>query len=242
MRVTTDSKHYADIADAIREKTGEATTYKPEQMAAGIGDVYEAGKAAVNVAGVLKFVSNGGSVENLFYRADFQGMDEVTIEMPNSPESLSQMFAFVVGLRKVTLKNLPKQAYNGYRFMYGGTDNLTSIEELELPDGIAFSNWTNFARYAPLLKSIMGRIDLSECTVVTNCFQNCTSLEDVSFMPKTIPLSISFANSPNLSADSIDSIVNGLASVSGQTLTVHPNVAAKITETDVTGKGWTLAY
>lgn len=44
--VTTDNKHYADIAAAIREKTGTMTTYKPEQMAEGIGAVYAAGKAA----------------------------------------------------------------------------------------------------------------------------------------------------------------------------------------------------
>lgn len=35
-RVITDDKHYADIADAIREKSGEKTTYKPSEMADAI--------------------------------------------------------------------------------------------------------------------------------------------------------------------------------------------------------------
>lgn len=34
--VITDDKHYADIADAIREKNGEETTYKPSEMAEAI--------------------------------------------------------------------------------------------------------------------------------------------------------------------------------------------------------------
>ena len=44
--VKTDSAHYSNIAAKIREKTGEATTYKPSQMADGIEAVYEAGKGA----------------------------------------------------------------------------------------------------------------------------------------------------------------------------------------------------
>jgi hypothetical protein len=34
--ITTDSKHYNDIARAIREKTGSTDTYKPEEMAGAI--------------------------------------------------------------------------------------------------------------------------------------------------------------------------------------------------------------
>lgn len=34
--VTTDNKHYTDIAEAIRTKNGSSTTYKPSEMAAAI--------------------------------------------------------------------------------------------------------------------------------------------------------------------------------------------------------------
>ncbi len=37
--VVTDSKHYADIAAAIRSKNGEQTKYKPAQMAAAIKNI-----------------------------------------------------------------------------------------------------------------------------------------------------------------------------------------------------------
>lgn len=35
-KVITDSKHYSDIANAIRENNMEKTTYKPEEMAEAI--------------------------------------------------------------------------------------------------------------------------------------------------------------------------------------------------------------
>lgn len=41
--ITTDNKHYNDIANAIREKTGTETTYTPEEMKSGITEVYDSG-------------------------------------------------------------------------------------------------------------------------------------------------------------------------------------------------------
>ena len=44
--VTTDDRHYHNIADTIREKANVETTYTPEEMPDGIAEVYEAGKKA----------------------------------------------------------------------------------------------------------------------------------------------------------------------------------------------------
>ena len=41
--VTTDDKHYGDIADAIRDKLGTTDGYKPEDMAAAVGDIESGG-------------------------------------------------------------------------------------------------------------------------------------------------------------------------------------------------------
>ena len=43
MIVTTDDKHYGDIADAIRDKLGTTDGYKPEDMAAAVGDIESGG-------------------------------------------------------------------------------------------------------------------------------------------------------------------------------------------------------
>ena len=45
--VTTDNKHYSDIAEKLREKIGTDATYKPEEMPSGIDNVYEAGKNSI---------------------------------------------------------------------------------------------------------------------------------------------------------------------------------------------------
>ena len=45
--VTTDNKHYSDIAEKIREKAGTDATYKPENMPSGIDDVYKAGQSSM---------------------------------------------------------------------------------------------------------------------------------------------------------------------------------------------------
>lgn len=42
--VTTDNKHYTNIANAIREKTGETILMKPEEIPENVPKVYEAGK------------------------------------------------------------------------------------------------------------------------------------------------------------------------------------------------------
>lgn len=44
--VTTDSQHYIDIANAIREKTESADGIKPTEMSEKIAEVYDAGKGA----------------------------------------------------------------------------------------------------------------------------------------------------------------------------------------------------
>ena len=49
--VTTDSKHYTNIAKAIREKTGATTQYKPAEMPGGIAEVYTKGHTEGHSAG-----------------------------------------------------------------------------------------------------------------------------------------------------------------------------------------------
>jgi hypothetical protein len=43
--VTTDDKHYQDIANAIREHTNPDVEFKPSEMAGAVGNVFDAGKA-----------------------------------------------------------------------------------------------------------------------------------------------------------------------------------------------------
>lgn len=194
--------------------------------------------------GILEYASRP---RQLFYEVDFGGRDEIEIEMPNVGNAdISEMFSKAKGYKQLTALFSPGTAYNGYRFIQGLSSGGSTIEELTMIDGMKFSRFDGFAQYCINLITINGRIDLSGCTTASylnQCFLSCSKLVNVSFIPNSIMLSINFASSKDLSDASIASIINGLSlEASGQTLTVHPNVAARITETDVTDRGWTLAY
>lgn len=81
-----------------------------------------------------------------------------------------------------------------------------------------------------------------------NGFFNCGALVEVRIVPNTIKLSISFANCSNLSSDTIQSIIDGLADLTGgtaQTLTLHATVGSKLTDEQkatITAKNWELVY
>lgn len=229
---------------------------------ADLDAVYAAGKAAAGGGeeNLLKYVSPNGVFQGLFRQADFSEngvvKDAVKVEVPDPPANFSELFHRAIGIRKITLIVPTTKAYNGYRLASGYSQyNSASgsiLEELVLPDGIKFSNFQEFTVYASKLKAVsfissngenVKGIDLSSCTTTDRCFLQCLALEEIRFVPGSITKSISFANSPNLSDESIASIINGLScDASEQTLTVHPSVAARITETDVTDPGWTLAY
>ena len=81
-----------------------------------------------------------------------------------------------------------------------------------------------------------------------NGFSNCGALVEVRIASNTIKLSISFENCSLLSSDTIQSIIDGLADLTGgtaQTLTLHATVGSKLTDEQkatITAKNWELVY
>lgn len=97
------------------------------------------------------------------------------------------------------------------------------------------------------LEEIIGELDLSKITSATvqnNPFNGCTSLVEVRFTKESIKYNLSFTQSSQLSDESIQSILDGLANVSTtQTLSLNSEVYAKLTEEQkqsATDKGWTI--
>lgn len=81
----------------------------------------------------------------------------------------------------------------------------------------------------------------------SNTFYRCEVLTEIRFEPDTIGKNISFAQSSLLSTDSVESIINGLVDLTGQTaqtLTLHSTVKGNLSDTQIsaiTSKNWTLA-
>lgn len=115
--------------------------------------------------------------------------------------------------------------------------------------GLNTSNGTNFYgcfAHCYALETIEEPLDLSKATSVMAMFNRCDALANVLFVSGSIGLSIQIP-SGKLSDASIQSIVDGLADLTGgttQTLTLNALVIAKLTEAQIatiTSKNWVVA-
>ena len=181
---------------------------------------------------VLNLDSITNSLANLFQIIDEESrnttVEHITINCPAVLASINQIFYCQYPYTDETLKTLTLNidTKNCTNFL----NAFTQMRALEIIDG------------SPL--------DFSSVTSAnnTNAFPNCVSLKEVRFVPNSIKVSIKFANSNLLSTDTIQSIIDGLADLTGgtvQTLTLHATVGGKLTETQkatITAKNWTLVY
>nr|DAT84952.1 MAG TPA: protein of unknown function DUF285 [Caudoviricetes sp.] len=117
---------------------------------------------------------------------------------------------------------------------------LISVANFNIPNA---TNVAEAFKGCSSLKEI-GNIDINNVTNTGNLFSDCTSLERIEIVPDTIKINISFANSPLLTDETIQNIINGLAVVATQrTLTLHADVKAKLTEEQInliTSKNWKI--
>ena len=119
-------------------------------------------------------------------------------------------------------------------------DNLCDSGEVTACYGM-FGNCTN-------LKTIDTVFDGTNCWFGSSAFDNCYRLETVRFKHLTIKKAISFAKCYSLSDESVQSVIDGLFDLTGQTaqtLTFHADVGAKLTDEQkaaITDKNWTLVY
>ena len=137
---------------------------------------------------------------------------------------------------------------NGTNFssmFYGWDDNGPHIiPSLDLRKGTNFQSMFQWS--ARIIE--IGEMDISNATNVTGMFGSCSDLERISFVQGCLKISISFANSGKLNDVSIQSIIDGLADLTGktaQTLTFHKDVGNKLTQAQkdaASAKNWTLAY
>lgn len=196
-----------------------------------------------NSLDLIRYISPNVNLTYLFYKSEFPSGSVIDFTLDTPPASLANVFRLAVGFRKLVVTVPTTQVYDINNFIVGASAGTSTIEELVLPNGIKFSAFHSFAANCKKLRTITGSIDLSKSTDNTNCFLDCAALEEVRFVKRTITKSLYIKQSSNLSDETIQSIINGLDyDAEGQTLTVHPNVAARIVETDVTDAGWTLAY
>ena len=121
--------------------------------------------------------------------------------------------------------------------------DLPSVETVDLSGfNCKVKRANNIFYNSKKIKNILGTLDFSEAAGYVNPFGYCDVLAEVRFKENSISLSISFASSANLSTTSVQSIIDGLATVeTAQTLTLHSSIVLTDEQkATIESKGWTL--
>ena len=146
------------------------------------------------------------------------------------------------------LSKIPElDTHNGKYFslMFYQCRQLTDIPKLDTSNGTNFE----FMFYNCYNLESICELDLSnaEDRKLNSMFSNCSKLTNISFKEKSIKQPISFQNSPNLSSDSIESIINGLAEIEETASKPYIifNSAIQLSDKQtatIGGKNWTISY
>lgn len=218
-------------------------------MASGVGEVYEKGKQAEyeqfweHVYWGLDRYTFAGSAWNEY---TFRPNKQITISTGNpqyafaqhnyrgEPYDLAAQFEKYGG-------NLDCSAAVGVHYMFYQA-KITRVPALNLSSCTTLSNTFNGCSS---LVTIDG-LTLSPTAAFTNTFAGCTSLANIT-IDGEIGKNISFEDSPLLTTESVQSIIDHLKDLTGATaqpLTLHADVKANLTEEQlatITGKNWSVA-
>ena len=222
------------VADAIREKGGTS-----EQLAfpSGMAD------AVMGIqSGGVDWFQYASSINGMFSAAVLPENTEIELNIPNV-KNLGNTFQGAINVKKVKLKG----NINGNVVRLGsgfwGASNLETIDLSEFK--CTFGDMGGAFRQCPELKYIYGEFDCTSTTTMQSIFLLTSALEHIRFKKGTISVALDCVYIKNLTDESIQSIIDGLATVeTSQTLTFHKDVKNKLTEaqiSQITSKNWTLS-
>jgi hypothetical protein len=220
MRRVIDDTRLANIASAIREKTGKGATYTDEEMPTGVAEVYEAGKKAEYDDFWDAYQNNGNRTDYRYAFAYFGWKKEnFKPKYDIRPTGANGEYMFSNGgeLSKYDLaKALEEQ---GVVLDLSGLT--TSSREFymsrftKLPT-LDFSGCTSMANTFDYYIGTSIKLILSESgnTTFSSVFRRGSSLTTVTIESGVIGRSISFSDSP-LNVESMKNIISHLKDYSG---------------------------
>ena len=184
------------------------------------------------------------TLDNIYNGVTFPDGYELTLNLPNVT-SLNSAFYGVKGIKKVTIKG--NTAGNGVVFNRIFR-NVSSLETLDLTEFNAkiSAEMTMAFFYDSKLFEILGELDFTAVTSFSNTFIGCANLVTITPKANTIKISIDLSYCNLLSDLSIQSIIDGLADLTGgtaQTLDFHADVLAKLTDEqllEIAIKNWSV--
>ncbi len=254
MKYSSISELFTAIANSIRGKTGSSDPIVAEDFPEAID--------GIDAGGGENPLDYATSINSMFQGAQFAEPTDITISFGSKatglnlvpPGGLQSVFYRASNVRSI------KVAYGGSAydtsmatFVENGKKE-TALEKVDLSGTLDKIRPTGLNRVfynRAGLREIVGEFDLSQMSAsnsATNAFVTCEALETIRFKEGTIICDLSFAYSPKLTDETIQNIIDGLADLTGgttQTLTLHANVGAKLTDaqkTAASAKNWTISY
>ena len=234
------------LIDTANEKTGKEDV----DLTSAVGSLVD------GFGGGTNFLDYLTSYMNTFKNAKFPIDTEMDlfftqikgIDEESTVVSVQSMFQNTSGLKKVKFKTLNNGRVLNLFSVFADSVDLEIIDLSEF--NYEISNLGSFVYNCKKIETILGELKFSETgTINFQAFLNCSSLKNIRFAPNCIRVNLNFPYSPLLSDASIQSIIDGLADLTGQTaktLTVHKDVRAKIESNpqqlaSIIDKNWTLA-
>lgn len=232
-----DENSVKAVADAIRAKNGSTEKYKLADMPQAIENIESSAEGKY-----WDYVAS-------FKISEYVDLDIADVEIPKYCQSLYRSFSGTYTVRpkyKTVIVSKPDESEYPVTDLHEMFDYNTTTTELYL--NIDTSKVTNFSNILAVnytrLNHIYGEIDCSSSSQSINGF-NGNNLVTITFKPETIKKTIYFRAASNLSDESVQSIINGLAPTeTALTLSLNATIKDKLTEEQIatiTQKGWTLA-
>ncbi len=222
---------YRNICDAIREKTATTENIKSGDMPEKINEVYESGAMPIYYASEL----NG-----LWRDVIFPENTELTIKV-KSVSSIEYSFMSSKNLKSVKLiSDTPDTVIS----MNGAFRETYQLELVNLTEFNRKFSSINFCFYANsgALKTILGALDVSECTSFPTSTFQAYKLEDIEFVPNTICANIWFDRATKLTHDSLMSIIRGLRDYGGEFERTYSGSYFSYPPTDTGWWSWETKY
>lgn len=196
-------------------------------------------------SGGVNWLEYATSIKGMFADVNFQTGTEIELNLKNIT-LIEDAFRRTSGLKKITLNAPESDVGVGAAYAFWGATN-NELETIDL-SGFkrSFSSMAHTFRGCPNLKYIYGELDMSTCTQAGGMFLDSKIIQEVRFKKGSICINIDCSSSSNLSTESIQSIIDGLADLTGETehtVSFNSSVKAKLTDeqkTQITSKNWIL--
>ena len=230
----------AELTETVAEKTAEIIQLEAEVVEA-FDRGYEDGKNSV-----VDFARYAYQVQ---FRSSDWASENVTLNLDKANVLANLWSNFHDTVVKHLTVNCLSPITNMNRAFYLSPTDENAMEHITL--NADTSQNTTFQQAFCYMKNLV-TIDGTplDCSSSTNnaMFGAVPMLKEIRFFKESIYTSLNISSPTNLSNETIQSVIDGLADLTGktaQTVTFHKNVGAKLTDEQkatITAKNWTLVY